>query len=111
MHVLTPSHVEPVQTACIELMREVAFKPFAPLPLHPLATLAMNTAPIIVYRFLLRLFAVPVAGSTIRLGNVSSHFDLAETHHHIVTVISLVGHHLFHACRMYFILAFGVSIT
>src|SRR5712691_1065721 len=70
-------------------MREVPLDPLAPLPLQPLATFALNAAPIAVHRFLLRLFAIPVAGSTIWLGNVSSHFHLGQSHHHIVAVIAL----------------------
>src|SRR6266852_1977396 len=49
----------------------------------------------------------PSCGSTIRLGNVSSHFHLGQSNHHIVAVIALVRHHFLYAFRMHFVLAFG----
>jgi hypothetical protein len=79
VHVLKASHVEPIEPAAVELMREVPLDPLASLPLQPLATFALNASPIAVYRFLLRLFAIPVAGSTIRLGNVSSYFQFRQS--------------------------------
>src|SRR5665213_4214266 len=73
VHVLKASHVEPVQTTRIELMREVPLDPLAPLALQSLAPVALNTPPVAVYRFLLCLFTIPVAWSTIRVGTVRPH--------------------------------------
>src|SRR5713226_8840439 len=107
VHILKVSHVQPIESTTVELMREVPLDPLAPLPLQPLPSLALNAPPIAVHRFLLRLFAIPVAGSTIRLGNVSSHFHLGQSNHHIVAVIAIVRHHFLYAFRMHFVLAFG----
>src|SRR6202795_3945451 len=107
VHILKVSHVKSIESAAVELMREVPLDPLAPLPLQPLTSFALNAPPIAVHRFLLRLFAIPVAGSTIGLGNVSSHFHLSKSHHDIVAVIALVRHHFFHAFWMHFILALG----
>src|ERR1700735_2471859 len=63
VHVLKSSHVKTIQSAAVELMCEVPLDPLASLPLQPLATFALNAPPIAVHRFLLRLFAIPVAGS------------------------------------------------
>src|SRR6202044_1671077 len=70
VHVLQASHIEPVQSAGIKLMREVPFDPLAPLPLQPLAAFSLNTSPIGVDRCLLRRFAVPVALATIGLRDI-----------------------------------------
>ena len=74
MHVLQAPHIEPVQSAGIKLMREVPFDPLSPLPLQPLAAIALNASPIGVDRCLLRRFAVLVALATIRLRYIRSHF-------------------------------------
>jgi hypothetical protein len=71
VHVLKASHVEPVQSAGVELMREVPLDPLAPLPPQPLASFALNAPPIAMHRLLLRLFAVPVARPAITLVNGS----------------------------------------
>src|ERR1700684_2662582 len=84
VHVLQSSHVKTVQSAAIELMCEVPLDPLASLPLQPLDTFALNAPPIAVHRFLLRLFAIPVAGSAIRLGYISPQFDPVQSHQHIV---------------------------
>src|SRR5580658_11390384 len=106
VHVLKASHVKTIQSAAVELMCEVPLDPLASLPLQPLATFALNAPPIAVHRFLLGLFAIPVAGSAIWLGYVSSHFDPVQSNHHIVAVIALVRHHFLYASRMHFILTF-----
>src|SRR5436190_9478495 len=87
VHVVEAAHVEPVQTTRVELMREVPLDPLAALPLQSLAAFALDASPIVMHRFLLRLFAIPVAWPTIRLGNVRSHSHIGKSHHHIVTVI------------------------
>ena len=74
VHVLKASHIEPVQSAGIKLMREVPFDPLSPLPLQPLAPIPLNAPPIGVDRCLLRRFAVLVALATIRLRYIRSHF-------------------------------------
>ena len=74
VHVLLASHIEPVQSSGIKLMREVPFDPLSPLPLQPLAAIALNAPPIGVDRCLLRRFAVPVALATIGLRDIRSHF-------------------------------------
>ena len=70
MYVLQASHEEPVQSAGVELVREVPLDPLTPLPLQPLASFALNAAPIAKHRSLLRRFPIPVARPAIRLGNV-----------------------------------------
>ena len=107
MYVFKASHVEPVQSAGVELVREVPLDPLAPLPLQPLAACALNTPPITMHRLLLRRFAVPVARPAIRLGNVRSYSHFGKSNHPIVTVISLVRHNFFHTFRMHCILACG----
>ena len=42
VHVLQASHIEPVQSAGVKLMREVPFDPLSPLPLQPLSAIAFN---------------------------------------------------------------------
>src|SRR6266550_5591116 len=61
VHVLKASHIEPVQSAGVELMREVPLDPLAPLALHPLAAFALNAPPIAIHRCFLRCLALPVA--------------------------------------------------
>ena len=74
VHILQASHIEPVQSSGIELMREVPFDPFSPLLLQPLAAIALNAPPIGIDRCLLGRFAVPVALATIGLRDIRSHF-------------------------------------
>jgi hypothetical protein len=72
--VLQASHIEPVQSSGSKLMREVPFDPLSPLPLQPLAAVALNAPPIGVDRCLLRRFAALVALATIGLRDIRSHF-------------------------------------
>jgi hypothetical protein len=48
VHVFKAAHVEPVQSAGVELMREVPLDPLAPLPLQPFASCTLNSPPIAV---------------------------------------------------------------
>src|SRR3954454_24665995 len=100
MHVLSTSHIKPVQSAGVELMCEVPLDAFASLPLQPLAPVALNPPPVGVYRRLFRLFPFPVAWPTIWLGYVGPHFQFGHSNHHLIAVIALVGNHFFDAFRM-----------
>src|SRR2546427_779571 len=106
VHVLQSPYPQPIQSAGVELMREVPLDPLASLPLQSLATSTCDPPPVAVDGCLLRIFAVPVARSAIRLGHVRPHLQFGQSHHHIVAVIALVGDQLLHAFRMDFILAF-----
>jgi hypothetical protein len=68
---------------------------------------APNPPPFAVDRCFLRIFAVPVARSAIRLGHVRPHLQFGQPHHHIIAVIALIGDQLLHAFRIDSILSFG----
>ena len=101
MHVLQASHIEPVQSAGIKLMREVPFDPLSPLPLQPLAAFPLNAPPIGVDRCLLRRFAFPLALATIGLRDIRSNFQLGKAKRHVIAVIALVRHHFLDSVRMH----------
>src|SRR5215469_16156049 len=86
VHVFLASYVQPVQSAGIELMREVPLDPFSTLPLQTPATIPMNPPPITVHRCLLRRLAIPVAGATIRLRDVGPHFHLTQAKRNVIAV-------------------------
>jgi hypothetical protein len=105
--ILHASHVKPVQTAAIKLMREVALDPFSALPLQSFASLALHAPPVGIHRCLRGLFASPVASASIRFSHITTHTQFLETNGNVVTVIPLVRHDFFDSKRMHFILPFG----
>src|ERR1700682_3456920 len=106
VHVFLASHVQPVQSSGIKLMREVPLDPLSPLPLQTLATITLNPPSIAVDRCPLRRLAIPVARATAGLGYISSHPHLSKTKRNLVAVIAIVRHHFLDSVRMHFILAF-----
>src|SRR4051812_11499295 len=66
VHIVEPSHVEPVQTPGVELMREVPLDPLTTLPLQSFAAIAPYPTPVVIDGLLLRLSLVPVARAIAR---------------------------------------------
>src|SRR3954451_16844566 len=65
VHIVEPSHVEPVQTPGVELMREVPLDPLTTLPLQSFAAIFPYPTPVVIDGLLLRLSLVPVARAAI----------------------------------------------
>src|SRR5580700_588723 len=106
MNVLPASDIESVQAAGIELMCEVPFDAFSPLPLKALASFSLNAPPVGVDRFLFRRLAFPVTSTPLGFGHVSPHSQLSQAHRDSVAVVSLVRHYFFDALMVHFILTF-----
>ena len=77
MYIVAPSHVEPVETSGVELMREVPLDPLTTLPLQSLAAIAPYPTPVVIDSLLLRLSAVPVARPAIGFGDITPHFQFS----------------------------------
>src|SRR5262249_15612044 len=109
VHIPDTPDVESVHSTRIELMREVPFDFFPPLPLHPLAPLSPNAPPVAIHRFFFCLLAIPVARSPIWFRDVSSYPQFAQADRNLFAVLSLAPHRFSPPTRMPRILAFGRS--
>src|SRR4051794_13967828 len=97
MNILGAPHKEPIHSAGIELMPEVAFDLLPSLALHSFAALSADAPPIAIDRFLFRRLALPVAHSAIRFRNVSPHLQCAQPDEDFVAMVPLVRNHFFHS--------------